>query len=475
MRKPLTACFSTCLLVSSLIGCAGESAEQLTADKLDELIEQMDRLRYSAAPVDANSRTYTNGVTVGGEGGIKLAGSYTQDALYLDQALTLVPLAEEIAKTGNKRQKQSANTILASILADDGAFLTNAAGDALQSASSQIGPLRDRADMAKAILEYNKALAGDGAVVIDTLQTGDIGNGNRVDGIQQLKEQVADATRQLDAANAALQSAKTEIGDQNDKVAEFESIDLQLKSEARSASNEVKFEKLDKSTTALKEAETAEARSLSLQTDVEIAQGNATLAEGRKARGQAVIDELEAKVEKIRQERAMVAGKLAELERDRQATLTALTASYNEMDSSLQAGGFDRMGQASERLTQAADALIAAGLGPGSDLQLMSIYTLHARSLQQQALAARSYAAMLGTLSANGPEVLGSGLHQAITARIAELGEFEAVVRDAAAALDEKAAPTVASIEEQVGEETRAGRAAGDNVRLYRSLLGDAR
>lgn len=474
MRNNLITKLSTCMLLAAvgLTGCEGPSQEQITGEQLDALLEKMDQLDYAAAPVPGNALIYTVGTSVNG---VDLPGSNAFDAAYIDQALVLLPDAKAIASNGNAAQKQAANTIIASILADEGSYLTNQAESAFQSAAGQVSFLRNRTDMVKAIIAYNNALAGDRAAVIDTMQTGNLGNGDSVDGIDQITERVAAATAAAAETRAKIAEAKSAIAQLRDETLEYEALDLTLTNESDAAQGAARYAKLEKATVAMKEAQLAEAKADALEVEVKVLEGQAALAESRKAQGEQVINELAEKIAKIKAERQTVADKLAQLEQDRVAALAVLTKSYNDLDALIQAGGFDRMAQAASKFNEANDAYTSANLGSRVDLRRMGLYTLHARSLQQQRLAAQTYAAMLGTLSAAGPGVLGAQLHQTIEQRIAQMTALEASVKQAAADLDQNASGILSSVSSQVSEDTDEGKTAGDLVELYQSLITTAR
>jgi len=474
VRTTLKTKLSTCVLLTAvtglttgLIGCAGQSDDQLTAEKLEQLIDRVDRLEYAFAPTEANAQAYTRGETVSG---VELPGRLAFDAAYIDESLTLIPLAQDIAQSGNPVQQQAARSILASIYTDEAGYLINAADRVFQQQSGRFSSLRTHARNAEQILAHNAALAGDGAVIIDTIQTGQTGTGMTVDGIRQLSEQVDAAQAAYTEATNKLAQTRETIDELRDEVLEYESLDLQLTNEANASSSDARFPKLEKATEAMAQAARAEAKADRLATDAEVLENQAELAQTRRQANEAVISELEGKIEQIRAERKLVADKLAELEADRQAALKALAEAYNEMDAMMQVGGFDRMAKATEKIESAGEALAAANQSRRRELRQMGLYTLHARSLHQQGLAARTYAAMLSTLAASGPETLGSGLHEAITTRIEQMNALEASVKEAAAELQTEAEPTVSAMGGLDAESTK-GQTASRLVELYRSLL----
>lgn len=470
MRTTLKTKLSTCVLITAmtgLIGCAEQTADQLTGEKLEQLIDRMDKLEYAFAPTKDNAQAYTRGETVNG---VELPGRIAFDAAYVDESLTLIPLAQDIAQSGNAVQQQAAQSILASIYTDEAGYLINAADRVFQQQSGRFASLRSRAGLAKQVLAHNKALAGDGAVIIDTIRTGETGTGTTVDGIRQLSEQVDAAQAAYTEATNKLAQAREKIEELREEALEYESLDRQLTNEANASSSEERFPKLEKAAEAMTQGARAEAEANRLATDAELLENQAELAQTREQANQAVISELESKIEQIRAERELVAGKLAELDADRQAALKALAQAYNEMDAMMQVGGFDRMAKATEKLEAAGEAIAAANLSRSGELRQMGLYTLHARSLHQQGLAARTYAAMLSTLAASGPETLGSGLHEAITTRIEQMDALEASVKESAAELKTQAEPTV-SVMGGLDAESSAGQTASRLVELYRSLL----
>lgn len=472
MRKNLITTFSTCVLLGGLlVGCAGESPEKLTNEKLESLLERMDRLEYVYSPTKENAQLYTVGTTVNTDSGdVELPGRPTFGAAYIDEAVTLIPLAEEIVKEGNTRQKQTANQIIASVRAEEGSYLINEADRVLQKQTAKFSFLRARTDMVKDIIAHNNALAGEREATIDTIQTGQIGNGQSVDGIKQLSEQVDAAEKALSAANSELEKTLATIKKLQEEALEYEALDLKLTNEASSATTDARYPKLEKAAEAMTEAELAEAKAQSLKTDVSILENQATLAQGRKTLTQGVIDELQAKITSIREERKAVADKLAKLAKDREEALTTLTNNYNEIDAMMQVGGFDRMAKAQELLVQAQEALTAANLGRNAQLQQMGLYTLRARSLHQQLLASRTYAALLGTLAASGPDVLGEGLHTTITTRITQMQDLQDAVKAAAAELNAASGDIVSSMSD-LDAASSEGKAGAELVALYRKLI----
>lgn len=465
--RPLTACFSTCVLVAALGGCSGESAEKLTADKLEQLIEQMDRLEYAYAPTEQNARIYSVGTQVEG---VSLPGSTDFDAAYIDEALTLLPLARDIANNGNARQKQAANTVIAAILTDEGAYLINVAGEVFQDTTSQMSFLRARTDMVKEIIAFDRAISGDRAEIIDTIKTGQVSSSVSVDGIDQLQADVNQATQTASQARQNLEELTAKIKSLRDQAIELEAVALELTNEAAAATAEVKYPKLEKAAQAERDAALAAFESESLGTDAAILASRIELAEAKKQRDQAAIGELEAKIDKINEERRTVADKLAELDRDRKAALDELTESYNQLDAMMQVGGFDRMAAATQRFIDAEAALSAAGLGANGDLRLMSIYTLHARSLQQQVVSARTYAAMLETLTAAGPDALGQGLHDAVSSRIRQMQRAAADAVEAARELNNSASGVASNLRATADAQTDEGQVAIELTDVYQSL-----
>ena len=137
--------------------------------------------------------------------------------------------------------------------------------------------------------------------------------------------------------------------------------------------------------------------------------------------------------------------------------------------------GFDRMAKAQKNLEAASQALANARLSRGGDDQAMGILLLRARSLQQQSLSARSYAALLESLAASGPGVLGTGLHAAMTDRIDDMQALADASAKAAATLAEESEDIASGIENAADTSTDEGQAAVDQVRLYRELIQSAR
>lgn len=472
MRKTLIASCAACLLSTSLVGCGDKSTDAQYAEKLEALLEQMDQLDHAYLPVKGNTLTYTYGTTVQG---VKLPGDGGFDAAYVDQFVALLPQAQDIASNGSAKQKESANSILASIFTSEGSYLLGSSELAFQKGNSDLVGLREQIAMLEDIIELDKAIAGDRAAIIDTIKTGKVTNGRSVEGIDQLTAKASADTQARDAALSELKKLSDKIDALNDKVAEYEALDLQLTNEARSSQAAAKFEKLDKATTAGYEAETAQAEAESLGIDVEIQQSTADLADNRKQRSETVIEQLSEKIAQVEAERRTVADKLAELQQSRTKAIEKITETFKSADAYIQAGGFDRMAKALELLKQAETAVAKAGLGSSAPIQQMSVYTLQARALQQQALSARAYASLLTSIAASGEVVLGDELHGMLSKRAAEMQTILEATTTGVTELDQTAGTTVAAVESGIDPDTPEGAEATRQITLYRSLLSSTR
>ncbi|MBX2850419.1 MAG: hypothetical protein KTR15_01590 [Phycisphaeraceae bacterium] len=556
MRKHLTASLSACLVTASFVGCGEQSQENQVSEQLDILLDKMSRLQYADAPSDGNKLEYTLGKEVNG---VKIPGSTRFEAAYLDQALTLIPLAEEIEKDGTPLQKESANAIIASIRADEAAFLVDQAERAFQSGVNDVIALRSKVGLLRDIQALNNTVAGDRSEIIATYQNGLQAGGTQVTGINQLQETASTVAGQAEEASQDLAEYNGQIEDLQGKVAEYEALELKLIGQARSSQSTAKFDKLDQATAAAKEAETAQAQAQKFEIDAWIAERVANLAEFKRQqlagdkqsstdalmgkidgffaeaseetnipassdtyaglaqilaqaktasgddvlkaaafllgmseygtaaaadadqRGLLVaamdkrvksylgmIGALEMKIAQIKLDRQRVADKLAEIESDRQAVLKALTSAFAQRDTTLQATGFDRMASAIVSLKKAEQAVKASG--DATDMELMSVYMLHARALHQQRVSAQLYLTTLSSIATAGPELLGEALNGSITARAQDM---QALLDQVSASIDDlQAAASIpaTTLLNLDGESTR-GQIAARQMEIYDSLM----
>ena len=181
-----------------------------------------------------------------------------------------------------------------------------------------------------------------------------------------------------------------------------------------------------------------------------------------------VIGALEMKVEQVKIERQRVASKLVEIENDRQKVQREFSETFAKHDAATQVTGFDRMAAAIEALKQAEVAV--QGSGKGHEMDLMSVYMLHARALHQQSVSAQLYQTTLASIAAAGPELLGDDLHSAITARA---NDMQAMLDQAAAAsgqLQEAASTPSASLL-TIDAESERGQIASRQLEVYQSLV----
>ncbi len=476
MRKPLIATTAACLLSVGLTGCGNQSPASQSAEELETLIAQMNRqLSAPATPMEGNKRLYSGGATVQD---VEIPPVHSSEAAYIDQSLALLPLAQNVAATGNDAQKSAANGIIAMILSDEAAYLITVSQQGFQSTANEVGGLRQEIASIENNIAISRQLSGDRSAEIETYRTGKVDDNTSVQGISQLTEVAADAEKDAQAARAELAKLNEQIDKLRDEVAEYESLELSLSNQALSAEGAARFEKLDQATTAAYEAQTAEAQAESLGLDADIQEGQAELAEVRQAGSEAVVKVLEGKIEQVEAEKRLIAGKLAELETDRKTMVTQLTAEFSSLDTEMRVLGFDRMAKAQKKLEAAGQALTGAKIGGGAGQdQSMAIYLLRARSLQQQSLSARSYAALLESLAASGPDVLGPGLHTAMTDRIKDMQALaEKSAKDATKLAEEvDSNGTADSIEGAADVSTDEGQAAVEQVQLYRGLIQSAR
>lgn len=558
MRKHLTASLSACLMTASFVGCGDKSQENQVSEQLEVLLDKMSRLQYADAPSEGNKLEYTLGKEVDG---VKIPGSTRFEAAYLDQALTLIPLAEEIHQNGTALQKESANAIIGSIRIDEAAFLVDQAERSFQSGVNGVIALRSKVGLLRDIQAINKTVAGDRAELIATYQNGLQSGGTQITGINQLQE--AASTQALKAEQAAKDLAEYngQIEDLQDKVAEYEALELKLIGQARSSQSSAKFDKLDQATTAAMEAETAQANAQKFEIDAWLAERMTNLAEFRRqqlagekqssveslmakidgylaeaseetniptssdtytglaqilaqaksesndsvlqsaafllgmseygtaaavdadqrrllvgAMDQRVnsylgmIGSLEMKIAQIKLDRQRVSDKLAVIDQDRQQVLTDLTAAFAQRDTMLQATGFDRMASAIISLKLAETAVKASG--DGTDMELMSVYLLHARALHQQRVSAQLYLTTLNSIATAGPELLGDTLHASITTRAKDmeslLGQVSASIGDL-----QTAASLPASTLLNLDAASPRGEIAVRQMEVYDSLMAN--
>lgn len=182
-----------------------------------------------------------------------------------------------------------------------------------------------------------------------------------------------------------------------------------------------------------------------------------------------VIGALEMKIAQIKLDRQRVADKLAEIESDRQTVVAELTAAFDQKDALIQAAGFDRMSAAIDSLKKAEAAV--KGAGTGNDMELMSVYMLHARALQQQSLSARSYLTTLSSIASAGPELLGSALHTTLTTRVEGLQQLLTQVSAATDELQTAAGLISTNILSGVDGESVRGQIATRQMEVYDSLI----
>ena len=557
MRKHLTASLSACLVTASFVGCGDKSQDVQVSEQLDTLLDQMSRLQYADAPVEGNTLGYTLGKEVNG---VKVPGSTRFEAAYLDQALALIPQAEDIVKNGTPLQQQSANAIIGSIRTDEAAFLIDEAERAFQQGAKEVVALRGKLGVLREIQAINNTVAGDRSEIIETYRTGLTVDGAQIVGINGLQEQASAAAELAGKASADLSVYNEQISKLRDKVDEYEALELKLTSQSRSSQSTDKFDKLDQATAAAKEAELAQAQSQKLTIDAWIAERVAKLEEYKRQQlagtaesstadllgkldsflaeastetnipdssdvyaglaqhlssakasggddvlkaaafllamsdfGMAdvpdaderarmvaamdaringylgVIGALEMKIAQIKLDRQRVADKLAEIERDRQEVLTDLTTAFSQKDALIQAAGFDRMAAAIDSLKKAEAAV--KGAGSGNDMELMSVYMLHARALQQQSLSARSYLTTLSSIASAGPELLGSALHSTLGVRIEGLQQLLTQVAAGTDELQAAAGVISTNILTGVDAESARGQVAARQMEVYESLI----
>lgn len=557
MRKYLTASLIACLVSTSLVGCGDKPQDVQVSEKLDALLEQMSLLQYADAPIEGNELVYTLGKEVDG---VKVPGSTRFEAAYLDQALALLPLAEEIESEGTTLQKQSANAIIGSIRTEEAAFLIDEAERAFHAQANDVVALRHKLGVLRNIQALNKSVAGERDEVIETYRAGLNTGGATVIGINGLRDQASGYADKASQAKQDLAKYSEQIAELREKVSEYESLELKLSSQARSSKAPGKFDKMDQATSAAKEAELAQAEAQKFEIDAWIAERAANLAEFRRqqlagekqsatagllgkldgflakasaetnipdssdtyagvaqaltqaksatgddtlkaaafllslnAYGTAaavdsderirlvaaineqikgylgVIGVLEMKVAQIKLHGQRVADQLAEIERDRQAVIDEFAADFEEHDAEMRVTAFDRMAQAVETLKLAEEAVKASG--SGTDMELMSVYTLHARALQQQSVSARMYSTGLSAIAAAGPELLGSDLHGKLTTRVDELQTLLAEVGAAAGELQAAAGVTSANVVSGADAESSRGQVAAKQVEVYDALL----
>lgn len=557
MRKYLTASLSASFLSATLVGCGDQSQDVQVSEQLDSLLEQMSLLQYADAPVQGNKLEYTLGKEVNG---VRVPGSTRFEAAYLDQALALLPQAEEIKNNGTPLQKQSANAIIGSVRADEAAFLIDEAERAFQQGASDVVSLRSNVGLLREIQALNSAVAGDRAEIIETYRNGLDSNGVKIIGINGLSDQAQASADLASKADADMAVYNEQVSELREKVAEYEALELKLVGQARIDQSAEKFDKLDQATAAAKAGEQSESRAKKLEIDIWIAervanleaykrqqlagdQGASTadllgkldgflakasqetnipassdiysglkelLAQAKAESGGSVsqaaafmlsmsefgmaaaanqserlrlvaaiddqinrylgvIGSLEMKVAQIQLERQRVSDRLAEIDRDRQAVIADFATAFAEKDALIQVAGFYRMASAIQSLTLAGQAVQRSGRG--FEMELMSVYMLHARALQQQSLSARSYLATLSSIASEGPELLGDALYTAISGRVVEMQSLLGEVNAATIALQDNVGMLPAGLMSGVDEQSPRGQIAMQQMQVFQTLI----
>jgi hypothetical protein len=560
VRKYLTASLIACLASTTFVGCGEKTQEAQVSEQLEQLLDQMSRLQYADAPSEGNELVYTLGKEVNG---VQVPGSTRFEAAYLDQALALLPLAQEIEAKGSDLQKQSANAIIGTIKADEASFLIDEAERSFQHGSKLVVDLRSKLAVLREISALNDSVAGDGAEQIAAYREGVNAGGFDLIGINGMQEKADEAAGIASKASADLAKYNEQISELRDKVSEYEALELKLTGQSRSSQSSDKFDKLDQATAAAKEAETAQAEAQSLEIDAWISERVANLAEFRrqqldgkkgvetasllgkldgilsaaatqtnvstssdtytnltgmlaeakqtsgddamkaaafllsmsdygtaaaadldqrsmlvKAADQLVLDEigviglLEMKIAQIKVERQRVANKLAEIDADRKKVIEEFIADFASRDAMIQAAGFDRMAEAAATLKEAEQAY--QGAGRKTDMDLMSVYTLHARVLHQQSVSARLYKTTLSSIAAAGPELLGTELHGAISGRANDMDTLLGQVAAGMLELEEAASGPLGSLGNTDAESDR-GQIAARQIAVYDSLTNAVR
>lgn len=472
MRKPLIATATACLLAFGLPGCGDKSNDAQVSDQLDELIDKMSRLSGPEMPYPENELVYSFGKTIDG---VYIAPAEGPEAAYIDQSVALLPLAQGIADKGNAQQKQVANGVIASILADEGSYLIRRSQDDFQLAVLNVFQIRRSIDLLREIVKLDNEIGRDRSETIAILKTGKINETTDVQGLTEMQASAKSAQQAAEQAREQIAQINSKIKALRDEVAQYESLELKLSNDALGAEGEVHYEKLDKATTAAFEAEIAQYKADLLEVDAEIHTGQEQLAQSEQAHSQASAEVLQDVIDQIEAEKRSVATQLAELDKKRLELIEKVTALYNQLDAQTKVLGFDRMAVAQTKLEKADEALAAANLGSGSALEQLSIYLLRARVLQQQSLAARSYESTLATLAASGPDVIGEKLHAAVTERMQQMKLLQTKVAADAAKLDTEIGDKVTSLGDSFGSDSPQAAAAQSYIDLYRTLLAQAK
>ncbi|MGB0767945.1 MAG: hypothetical protein ACPGYV_09570 [Phycisphaeraceae bacterium] len=276
MRKPLTASLLTCLVATGLTGCGDKSAEKQVSEQLEELLAKLDQLEYADVPSEGNQLTYTLGAEVDG---VTVPGSPTFEAAYIDQALTLLPLAKEIESKGTPLQKQSANAIIGSIRIDEAAYLIDAADYAFQRGAGEIVGLRSNIGVLREIELLDDAVSGDRSETIRVIEEGLRDGSVSIVGTNQLKAESASAASAAETAGKAVADINEKIESLRAQVAEYEALELKLSNEARSSQGGTKFDKMDQATAAARVSQIAQAEAESLELDAWINEQTARLGQ----------------------------------------------------------------------------------------------------------------------------------------------------------------------------------------------------
>lgn len=435
--KLLVAVIPVGVAALSLTGCGDNTSAQVNAD-IQRLAVVYDMKQTSGTDLPEADRVYSMPHTIDG---IPVAADHSDAAARQDELnamLTELEAAHNNA-AASPRQKATVARMMAEIQYGNAKYLGNVAAASyvpLRSSATQLQPFADRIDSIQGVITIYE---GDRDIIVQTLQSGSDEGALQVSGIDQLRERAEAIQALIDESSDASETYSGQADQYSDTVLEYEQLELELRTQARTLSGDAQFDLLDQAVRAKLEARMAgiEAEYNALLAEAQAA--NTTRHGDNLEQVESVIEGLRARIAAVREEIEAYATEVRGAKNEQGDAIDDLVNAYRDLDTQIEALVFSRLEDATESAAQAVELYrgrSAAGVRDSAGTtDTLNALTMQLQLMYQHAVSLSGYKSALETLAANGDTVLGADLANSLSSRIGTLDTQIQGLKDAAGEL----------------------------------------
>jgi len=425
-RKHLIILPTAGLLAFTIVGCSKQSAQSKAGDEINAIVEA-EREAIKAPIALPEQRTYT----VDQPGTVTIPADFSRRARLLDIRLAQISEFEAAAAAGSPVHQGIAREKIASVYRSESAYLASMAQADFDRVRSAAVDLQPQGSQLSSLHGLITELEGDYKTVIDTLQSGDMGEGiGAVDlqGVNDLSERQVEIRDLLDKATAEADRLNTLAQQLHDSMIEDEGLELELLTQAQSTLGDERYDTIDQAIRVRIRSRIDQAKSEYNALLAEVETQNAALNRADMGRVTKVIADLESAISDAQAQISMAQTQLTATSTEHRALSASLGEDFQGIEDRLDTLVISRFDLALEKLALSVDPSGGADYSNASASAVLE----RVRIMEQYSADLASYRKTLMSLTAYGEDILGRTTYQAISARVDNLDtRIAAIATDA--------------------------------------------